>query len=407
MATIKIKYHKPTNEGNLRVSLRLMSANTEKHIRTGILLRKGEYRFKKNGDVIITDRISANKLDDIYYMWEKKIREINIVYASTTLSAEDIYNIVVQEKDHIGNRMKDFFEYARAFLDNDVEMTEGTKKTYRCMLNSLAKYWGKDVLPFSSITSDFLSGYIKSFGIHKKAAFLYYTKMQRIVGLAALEYNTDKVTFVYMNPFKRVKVKDVRSTGQRALPVETLRTIFSYRTTNEKIRTAIDICMISFCLMGTNAVDLFNLSVYKNGIVCYDRSKTHKKRADSAHIEIKVPKYILPLMKKYKSSTKDHVFDFHERFANSGVLNSFLSTHLRKLRKTAGIEENITFYSFRHSFATIARNELRTDPITVEQALNHVCMTNPLLDIYVKRDYTIINELNERVSDYVFEGMDI
>ena len=91
MASIKIKYHKPTKDGCIRVSLRLMSSNTEKHVRTGIMLRKGDYRVKKNGDISITDRISADKLDEIVYMWEKKLRELNVAYANRTLSADEVY----------------------------------------------------------------------------------------------------------------------------------------------------------------------------------------------------------------------------------------------------------------------------------------------------------------------------
>ena len=405
MASIKIKYHKPTKDGCIRVSLRLMSSNTEKHVRTGIMLRKGDYRVKKNGDISITDRISADKLDEIVYMWEKKLRELNVAYSNRTLSADEVYGIVIQDNGIPANQMKDFFAYTRAFLEQDDELSEGTKRTYRCMMNSLARYCKSDKLPFSSITSDFLSSYIKSFGGRKKAAFLYYTKMKRIVGLAATEYNTDKVTFVYMNPFKRVRVKESRSIGQRALSLETLRSIFSMQTDNRRMRMAIDICMISFCLMGTNAVDLYNMSVYKNGTICYDRSKTHKKRMDRAHIEIKVPKYILPLMDKYKSSQKGHVFNFHETFAKVSCMNSFLSRSLNLVEESLGLDEHVTFYSFRHTFATIARNDLRTDPITVEQALNHVCMSNPLLDVYVKKDYSIINDLNQKVSAFVFDGM--
>ena len=126
---------------------------------------------------------------------------------------------------------------------------------------------------------------------------------------------------------------------------------------------------------------------------------------DKAHIEIKVPKYILPLMDKYKSSQKGHVFNFHETFAKISCMNSFLSRSLNLVEESLGLDEHVTFYSFRHTFATIARNDLRTDPITVEQALNHVCMSNPLLDVYVKKDYSIINDLNQKVSAFVFDGM--
>lgn len=42
----------------------------------------------------------------------------------------------------------------------------------------------------------------------------------------------------------------------------------------------------------------------------------------------------------------------------------------------------------------------------MDEALNHKSMTNRLLDVYVKKDFGIINDLNKRVIDYVFGGMD-
>ena len=49
--------------------------------------------------------------------------------------------------------------------------------------------------------------------------------------------------------------------------------------------------------------------------------------------------------------------------------------------------ESLTFYQFRHTWASIARNELGASAYDVEEALNHKSRDNSLLDIYVKKDF--------------------
>ena len=60
---------------------------------------------------------------------------------------------------------------------------------------------------------------------------------------------------------------------------------------------------------------------------------------------------------------------------------------------------NIT-YSARHSWATIARNDIGADIDNVAKGLNHASAL-PITDIYIKPDWGRIDELNRRVIDFV------
>lgn len=66
------------------------------------------------------------------------------------------------------------------------------------------------------------------------------------------------------------------------------------------------------------------------------------------------------------------------------------------------ITEDLEFYAARHSFASIARNDLKVDKGTVGEALNHVDKENRMTDLYIKKDFSVINDVNSRVIDYVF-----
>jgi integrase len=67
--------------------------------------------------------------------------------------------------------------------------------------------------------------------------------------------------------------------------------------------------------------------------------------------------------------------------------------------------QNFSFYSARHSWATIAHNDLRIDKWTVHEGLNHVDNATKITDVYIKRDFTRINEANFKVIEYVLAGV--
>lgn len=60
------------------------------------------------------------------------------------------------------------------------------------------------------------------------------------------------------------------------------------------------------------------------------------------------------------------------------------------------------FYISRHSWATIARNDLSIDKETINEALNHADKHMAITDLYIKKDFSAINEANKKVLDYIF-----
>ena len=68
--------------------------------------------------------------------------------------------------------------------------------------------------------------------------------------------------------------------------------------------------------------------------------------------------------------------------------------------------DKLVYYSARHSWATIARNDLNIDKWTVHEGLNHVDNATKITDIYIKKDFARINEANKKVIEYVFGGIE-
>lgn len=73
---------------------------------------------------------------------------------------------------------------------------------------------------------------------------------------------------------------------------------------------------------------------------------------------------------------------------------------LKEVGKEVGIA-GLSFYQARHTFATLSRNLMHFSKSDVDEALNHVG-TMDLADVYIAKDFTIINENNFKLIDRLF-----
>lgn len=397
MATISIEYGKIKSDGSCSVMLRIRSAKTEKRLNIGVTLEKAEYKIYPDGRRKITNDNKYFLVQDLLSDYTKKFNAFIQKMVGYEITAEEIYSFLTK-KSESDVKMMNFFDYADKWLaHSDIK----GKKNYVCMLNDLARYNnGNRTLPFAYIDFSFLSGYSMSLKDRPRAQSLYLGELRHIYKQACLEYNTE--TEIVLSPmlFDRFKVPKQRMVGQRALDVDTVRKFFAYEPKSKRQMIAKDACMLSVCLMGTNSVDLYNATYYKGGIFAYERTKTRDRRNDRAHIEIAVHEKVKPLFTKYKGGG-GHVFDFSERYGKAADFNRAINIGLKEIAKEIDVG-NLQFYQFRHSVATIARNELHYAKSDIDEMLNHVG-DNRIADIYIKKDYSVINEINRQVIDYIFK----
>lgn len=245
---------------------------------------------------------------------------------------------------------------------------------------------------------DLLDGFCKSLDGLQRAPSMYIRIIKQLIKEARLRYNTDTniaIPFTTADNFKTPK--EVTAKKERSIDLATLRKIIAYTGTG-RAGLARDCYVLSFCMMGINSVDLYSCTTIKGDTITYNRSKTKTRRDDEAYIEVDVHNYLKPLMKKYKGESR--IFDFYTRYANFQNFNSNLNKGLKTMCEDLGIEK-ITFYSARHTWASIARNELHIDKYTIHEALNHIVDDMAITDRYIKKDFTLINEANKKVIDFV------
>jgi len=334
------------------------------------------------------------------------------------LSTSDIIQFLERRDD--GD--VDFFSFSMQKIEEI--KSDGRTSTAQSMLTaikSFKKFLGKDSLPINSMTSTLCRDFYKSLekGGFNRRQTLYLANIRTLFNLAKNELNDEDldVYVVKTNPFRKFKIPMQKpSQKERALSVEQMKLIYNLPYSENRsgvhkgqfIREdmAKDVFILSFLLVGINTVDMFKLTDYDGEYISYNRSKTSRKRDDNAFIKIKVPEEAKSLMGKYKG--KKRVFEFYKHYASHGTFNQNVNKGLKEVAKRIkelhGVDlGNLTFYAARHSWATIAINDVGIDKYTVHTALNHVDEAMKITDIYIKKDFSIIDDANRKVIDYVLK----
>ena len=106
----------------------------------------------------------------------------------------------------------------------------------------------------------------------------------------------------------------------------------------------------------------------------------------------------MPLVEKYRG--KERVFNFCEQYSSMADFNRAVNIGLKQVGKDVGID-GLQFYSARHSMATIAVNDVGVSKYVVNDMLNHTDPALKVTELYIKRDFKIINVANMEVLNFV------
>ena len=381
MATINYELSKANKQGKRCVTILVMQGQEKRRIPTPITVT--------SADLTDNGKISPRKSPKIFQTLNRKIQElqdkvidIEMDCLGQTLDIDTLVQRILSHSTSV-----DFFTFADEWVSkNDMK----GKKNYKTFLNSLERFRGVRQLPVESITYALLDDYCRSLADKPRAQSMYMGCFRHLHKQLRLRFDN------IPNPFEKFKVPKQQLKGQRAVDMDMLRKVFAFHGEG-RAQLARDCAILSLCLMGMNTADMFNAKIYKDGKICYNRTKTMNRRQDKAYIEVVVPEQIQELFAKYRG--KKNVFCFSERYKIAPDFNRAVNIGLKQ------IDSSLQFYQFRHTWATIARNDLGIDYYTVGAALNHVNREDNITDIYIKKDYTIINEANKKVVDYIYNNV--
>lgn len=338
--------------------------------------------------------------------------------------------MIEREKEEIIN----FFAFCAKYIAQLAkDGRKGSAANMQTTVNALRDYVGRDYLYTAEITAKFIKGFqdylqhprriermnqgkmtvisrppVTAVGVNN-----YIKDFRTMFNACRAQYNDEDSGYMPIPhyPFARVKMLQVASKrGYRAISVVELRRIMALKR-NELpplAELARDMYLLSFLLIGINPIDIYNLKKdeVKDGRVSYCRTKTKTRRADSAYISVAVPEQAQEIADRYRSGKGyECYFRFKEvQYSDCKHLIRAVNEGLQTIKELCGIEvDKFTWYSARHTWATIACNDCGYSDGDVARALNHSSTAHRVTATYIKDDWGVIDRMNERVISYVFE----
>ncbi|WP_373517720.1 tyrosine-type recombinase/integrase, partial [Pricia sp.] len=201
------------------------------------------------------------------------------------------------------------------------------------------------------------------------------------------------------SPFLHYKIPSTGRTKKKALSKEKIITIRNLRyEENSNLWHTKNYLLSMFNCRGMNLIDLAKLRVKDIGKsrIYYGRSKTGDP------LSVRITSELAEILEFYKQDKNEDDFIFPigydgsvEMFKKYRSDRRLVNKLLKKIAEDAGIEEKITSYYIRHSWATIAKNMGISTEIISEGLGHHSLKTT---EIYLKSfDNSVLDDANELV----------
>lgn len=413
MATVSAvvyDYHKKA-DGTYNVKIRVFHKKERKLIDTTHFVSQKQLDSKFRIKDKFLNKLLDEKLDEYRRVVSELGNKLNF------MTAENL-------RDYLRDRDKDvdFIAFCNDHISQlRKEGRTGTSNNHRTVRNSLVDYFGRESVSITEIHSNMLMHYekwlrtertmtrvnqlskevtTKEEGLKDAGIYCHMRDLRTLFNAACSKYNNEDLGIYRIKhyPFKKYKVGSPPPTKKRNITIEEIKIIRDCQVMpGSRAELARDLFMLSFYLCGMNAVDMYNLEGFKGNAkrIEYNRSKTCGQRKDNAFISIKIIDEAIPLMEKY-------IGKLRSKYTTYSGLDTALSKGMRQLREMTGIP-SITFYWARHTFANLARNKCRMSKDDVGLALNHVDEGHRTTDIYIEKDWSIVDDVQENVINLLRE----
>lgn len=409
MATFKavVLRHQERRDGKFPVSIRVTHNRKPCYIPTGLYCSRAQIN-KKSFE--IKDQFILARTGQTIRGFEKRILEIDM---STLMgmNAKDLAQYLNQSTKNI-----DFLARCRALIEEEpvkervllsalANLEEmGVKQMMVTDFNSAFLRRYKEFLDNKQIPiikKDKVVGY-KQLKDSSKESYIYH--LSKVFRILVKEYNTEFHKIITHDPFFDFERYKVQATKKRSLDIDTLRKFLSLSSPHEKTQVALDMVKMSFCMCGMNLLDIQFLTKDQydpeTKRITFTRHKTKERSGSKVEISIHIEPEVEYLFEKYKADSKEGRLLHFEGIEPNTEYNSLLRRRIITLCEQKGLGV-ITPYQFRHTWATIARNNCDISKDDIDLCLAHVGR-NPMADVYIRPDWSRIDRANRKVLDFVF-----
>ncbi|MFH4965887.1 site-specific integrase [Gaetbulibacter sp. M235] len=401
LITLMLDQRRMKKDGKYPIIFRLTHNRKTTSISTGFSVLETEWDEKKREVKSNYKKVESVRLLNIILLKENaRINEIlNKLYDKGELQ----YISINQVKQFITRKVNysSFLEYGNHLVKELISVRRfGTARTYEFTLKIMQTFTQKIDIKFNEVNYDFLKRFEK-FHLSKEDNNLnglafYMRTIRAIYNKGIKDGCIDKEAY----PFSEYKIR-VTPTKKRALDITHIKKILDLQLPvgHELFHTR-NYFLISYMLYGMPFMDMAFLKVgdIKNGRVIYQRKKTLK------NYDIKISDTLYKILKFYNKHKlkQDFIFPIimrekpEQQYQDVIRLRTMYNDKLKKIAHICNIEQSLSSYVSRHSFATNAM--LQNIPLqAISAMLGHSKLNTT--QIYLKSlPNKILDEYNERLS---------
>jgi len=298
----------------------------------------------------------------------KKIQAIE-THAVEIADSLNVFTFEEFERRLLGNTNKQLdvlYFYNKAFELYTRNNQIGTLENYKCSLKSLLEFSGTSTLHFKEVTVQWLKDY-ESFMIRQGKSLttvgIYLRPLRAILNTAKLENVIDEDTY----PFgKRKYVIPQPTAKKKALSNDQLGQLLKGIPSTKEQEKAKAFWFFSYACNGMNMKDIANLQ-YRNlskETIVFKRAKTSNTSKSQSPVVVYRNEHIDMVIEQYGNSNPtpngfvfpiiDQSLSYAAKHVQLKNFIRYVNQHFLNYAKSLGIEEKISSYWARHSFATMA-----------------------------------------------------
>lgn len=390
MATLSLTIFKAKalKDGRHKIRIALRHKHETTYIVTRFIISENQF---KNGQVVKHPEASAinrklrnilddlqEKLDSIKHLELYSCRQIKEIISTDNLSDEQTFS----------SACSNFVDYLKS---------EG-RDSYALSIERVGRYF-RDFARGDILLSDLTPSLVQNFAafirkrkVTETTVNTMLAQMKSVINRAIREWNIS----YDIHPFvtTRISAAPIRKLD---LTVQSFNKIRESSPEKRKLIMARDLFCLSFYLGGMNLIDIMQTD-FRKDVLEYSRSKTKGRMQSDSVITFTIPSQAREIICRWMDKRTGKL-DFGYKFTYHNF-SQYVTYSLGDLAEELNIDERVTFYSARKSFAQYASKIGIPDGI-IDYCLGHSDKSKGVIRYYTKVRQKQADMAISRVIDYV------
>lgn len=390
MATLSLTIFKAKalKDGRHKIRIALRHKHETTYIVTRFIISENQF---KNGQVVKHPESSAinrklrnilddlqEKLDSIKHLELYSCRQIKEIISTDNLSDEQTFS----------SACSNFVDYLKS---------EG-RDSYALSIERVGRYF-RDFARGDILLSDLTPSLVQNFAafirkrkVTETTVNTMLAQMKSVVNRAIREWNIS----YDIHPFvtTRISAAPIRKLD---LTVQNFNKIRESSPEKRKLIMARDLFCLSFYLGGMNLIDIMQTD-FRKDVLEYSRSKTKGRMQSDNVITFTIPSQAREIICRWMDKRTGKL-DFGYKFTYHNF-SQYVTYSLGDLAEELNIDERVTFYSARKSFAQYA-SEIGIPDGIIDYCLGHSDKSKGVIRYYTKVRQKQADMAIARVIDYV------